>query len=401
MQDREILFFFTAEYPYGQGEAFIENELPYLLKRYREIRIFTGASGGEARAVPAGVTEISTLHARPGLAAVLRALTAVLFSPEIKELGSPFALRRFWFRLKVATLSYAHARAYATVIRSALPAGKENVTFYAYWCDDKAVSFLFLKKKFPHFRYYSRFHGWDLYAFRHQYDYLPFRKRLAGKLDGLFFISESGMRYFKEQYRPGATSSLRLSYLGTNDHGLNPVNDNRERLHVVSCSSVIGLKRLDLILNTLNALKVKVKWTHIGDGPLLEEIRQMSGNHPDIQVEFKGYMKPEQLFAYYSCTPVDFFINLSDTEGLPVSVMEALSMGIPVFARNVGAVSEAVTDERFLLNKSFDLEEAVSKITWYAHLSEDEKKSYRLSARQKWVRHFDAGNTYRKFCDQL
>ena len=32
------------------------------------------------------------------------------------------------------------------------------------------------------------------------------------------------------------------------------------------------------------------------------------------------------------------FINMSDSEGVPVSIMEALSIGIPVIARAVGGI---------------------------------------------------------------
>jgi len=39
---------------------------------------------------------------------------------------------------------------------------------------------------------------------------------------------------------------------------------------------------------------------------------------------------------YYASNPVDVFINTSSSEGLPVSIMEAMSFGIPVIATNVG-----------------------------------------------------------------
>jgi len=45
---------------------------------------------------------------------------------------------------------------------------------------------------------------------------------------------------------------------------------------------------------------------------------------------------------YYENNGVDLFINLSDIEGIPVSVMEAMSYGIPSIARDVGGISELV-----------------------------------------------------------
>lgn len=40
---------------------------------------------------------------------------------------------------------------------------------------------------------------------------------------------------------------------------------------------------------------------------------------------------------------------MSDSEGIPVSIMEAMSFGIPVIARNVGGMSEIVNEENGLL----------------------------------------------------
>lgn len=54
---------------------------------------------------------------------------------------------------------------------------------------------------------------------------------------------------------------------------------------------------------------------------------------------------------------------MSDSEGIPVSIMEAMSFGIPVIARNVGGMSEIVNEENGLLLENDDAEDAASKIS--------------------------------------
>lgn len=54
----------------------------------------------------------------------------------------------------------------------------------------------------------------------------------------------------------------------------------------------------------------------------------------------------------YSEHPVDVFINLSTNEGVPVSIMEAISFDIPIVATDVGGTSEIVTDETGILVSS-------------------------------------------------
>jgi glycosyltransferase involved in cell wall biosynthesis len=45
---------------------------------------------------------------------------------------------------------------------------------------------------------------------------------------------------------------------------------------------------------------------------------------------------------FYLTQPVDVFVNASTTEGVPVSIMEAMSFGVPVVATDVGGTGELV-----------------------------------------------------------
>ena len=56
---------------------------------------------------------------------------------------------------------------------------------------------------------------------------------------------------------------------------------------------------------------------------------------------------------------MNLFINLSDSEGIPVTIMDAFSVGIPVIARDVGGISEIVSNQNgVLLSSNGDIEEA-------------------------------------------
>ena len=51
--------------------------------------------------------------------------------------------------------------------------------------------------------------------------------------------------------------------------GQNPFN-NSGTFVMVSCSSIVNLKRIDRIVELLSLLRIKVKWYHFGEGPLLK-----------------------------------------------------------------------------------------------------------------------------------
>jgi glycosyltransferase involved in cell wall biosynthesis len=84
-----------------------------------------------------------------------------------------------------------------------------------------------------------------------------------------------------------------------------------------------------------------VRFAAVGQGPLESEVmaehaRSGLGN----AFSLLGY-RPDVLDVLAAA---DLFVLSSRQEGLPVALMEALALGLPVVATNVGGISEAVTD---------------------------------------------------------
>ena len=62
----------------------------------------------------------------------------------------------------------------------------------------------------------------------------------------------------------------------------------------------------------------------------------------DIDLHLFGHLDNNEIFNMYKNNSYDYFITLSESEGLPVSIMEAISCGIPVIATAVGGITEIV-----------------------------------------------------------
>ncbi len=58
-----------------------------------------------------------------------------------------------------------------------------------------------------------------------------------------------------------------------------------------------------------------------------------------------GYGSIDDLMLFFKENSVDLFINASITEGTPVSIMEAISCGIPIIATDVGGNPEIVSEK--------------------------------------------------------
>lgn len=96
------------------------------------------------------------------------------------------------------------------------------------------------------------------------------------------------------------------------------------------------------------------------------------------------------------------FINVSESEGIPVSIMEALSAGIPILATDVGGTSEAVQDEvGYLLDRDFEIDDAVRVIEKYINLPNIDQENFRNKAYQFWNKNYEAEKNYLEFYNNI
>lgn len=113
-----------------------------------------------------------------------------------------------------------------------------------------------------------------------------------------------------------------------------------------------------------------IQWTHIGGGKgfnaLQQQLQQLPAN---LTVHLTGAITNREVIGHYLHHPVDIFVNVSASEGLPVSIMEAISFNIPVIATNVGGTNEIVTSESgVLLDPHFSAQELADQIVGYMNI---------------------------------
>jgi glycosyltransferase involved in cell wall biosynthesis len=99
---------------------------------------------------------------------------------------------------------------------------------------------------------------------------------------------------------------------------------------------------------------------------------------------------------------VDLFINTSYTEGVPVSIMEAQSFGIPVIATDTGGVRELVKEGTgSLIPVDFSPLHLAKLIEKYSLLPAVEENKIRVNAFHNWNLNFNASSNYEDFIMQL
>lgn len=401
------LVIFTNNFPFGSGETFLEEEIGYLSKSFDRIHIFPLFYGNKksSRTLPKNVTfsepfihfDIKRDKINYLLAGVFN-LSPVAFA--VKE----FFQKRV-FKNKKHFQNWLGATLMTRILlkkrnrKSIFDKISDNSVLYFYW-GDKTSNIIPLIADRVQRPIVARFHGSDLYE-EIKGGYIPFRKTLLKHLTTAVFISQMGEDYLKNRY-PELNFETKLFRLGVPHKATaKPSDDNV--LRIVSCSYVVPIKRLHLIVEILKQLDFKVEWTHLGGGNYLDKIKEMCQSLPEnIQTTFVGQVSNAEVLNYYAQHFVDLFINVSESEGIPVSIMEAISAEIPVFATNVGGTSEIITDDfGELFPKDFSVIFFAERIKNYHQKSFEDKMLMRKNAYRFWSEHYNADDNYTAFANYL
>ncbi len=392
------LNFFTATFPYKTGEPIIENELPILANHFDSIRIFPHVfeKNDKKRSIPSNC-EVVQLSSFENLK-LQKSYFVLLFIFFFVELFYAPSLKYYMKNHKkwLSLLKIAAKKAqYIESNKLLLP----DAVNYSFWMNDWALVLTFLKKRSVISNFVFRCGGFDIWDERHEGNYLPFRYLIYKYADKGYPNAQIAEKYMKAK-TPFATK-IETKYLGTTDKGVNPSPDN-EPFTLVSVSSLIPLKRVDLIIEILTKISTPIRWIHLGDGSEMEMLKSKSEeNLQKHQVEFRGNVSNTELMQFFQDTPVNLFITTSSTESLPVSIQEAISFGIPVVATDVGGISEIVnTKTGFLIEKAFDIDE-VAKLIERLINNKSELSQLRKSSRKFWEENFNAQVVYNNFAHDL
>ena len=89
---------------------------------------------------------------------------------------------------------------------------------------------------------------------------------------------------------------------------------------------------------------------------MFDELKQSAERSlHSTEFHLMGNTANSEVMRRYGKMNVDVFVNVSENEGLPISIMEATSFGMPVIATDVGGTSEIVKngENGFLIEKDF------------------------------------------------
>ena len=165
---------------------------------------------------------------------------------------------------------------------------------------------------------------------------------------------------------------------------------------------MIPIKNLARLVEGISLLKFDFKWIHIGDGNIRNEIEFLATRLIPGKFDFKGQLFHEQVQEFLKTQPIDLFINVSKSEGIPVSIMEVFSFGIPCIATKVGGTPEIINEQNgILLSENPTSDEISQCIEVFYQLSKKEKEEKRMAAYKTWENDYNAEKNYNLFVEKV
>jgi len=141
---------------------------------------------------------------------------------------------------------------------------------------------------------------------------------------------------------------------------------------IVTVARLTKPKRIDLLIKAVENLKVEL---HIvGDGELRSDLEKMKS----ANVFFHGEIDDFQDFFRY-----DTFALISDSEGLPLSALEAMSCGLPLILSDVGGCNELIEKNGVIVENNIqDIDRAIMKCI-------ENKDNFSINSRELFDKKFN------------
>lgn len=396
----KALWLFTRQFPQGKGEAFLESALPVWREVFSEVRIFPMFEGEGRVELPGGVLverSWSDAFATASLGETVGNLGAFwhLLTNRDPRAGMP------WRELPEA-ISHARQLIHKAQLleQRSMPAyDPERVVLLSTWMEDWVNVLALLRRKHPSLRFSTMAHGWDLYEHRRRNGTIPYRSAQMEAVEHVLCISDPGAAHLAQRF-PAMADKVRITHLGTQDHGAGPWEPS-STLRVVSSAYLRHPKRIDKLARALARIQGPVHWVHFGDGPDLSALRTLVKQLPaHITVELPGSVPNTAVLEHYRTRSVDVFALISEDEGVPVSLMEAASFGIPLLANDVGGVRAVVTDISGVLLAADANEEQIA-LGVMAAAARSADPAGRAAVRRSWQERFFAPTNYRRIGELL
>lgn len=231
---------------------------------------------------------------------------------------------------------------------------------------------------------------------------------VAEHADRLIFITNVGQTNFLKYYPNIEKDKTSVILNGIDDLSKEQIDEIDEvaawtdaKYHICCVGTITPRKGQRIIIEALGnmdkELRTDVHVTFIGEGPermALEDYAKRNSFFDNIT--FMGAIDNREVYKYLY--RANIFILMSNNEGLPISIIEAMRQGLPIISTNVAGIPELVAEGKngLLIEPKT---EQLSKI--FNNLHKYDWKSMGTYSRERFEKEFTFDRMKTEYCDVL
>jgi len=184
-------------------------------------------------------------------------------------------------------------------------------------------------------------------------------ERIAGKFCSKIICVSDFDRNLALKYKIISPSKIIVIHNGI-EYSIHTFQPPMPNVQIVFVGRLAQPKDPLLLLKSFNSLsselKDKAEISIIGEGPKRKELEKfIKKNKLEEKIKLLGSISRERVFEVLRKS--DIFVLISNWEGFPYTIIEAMSSGLAIIASDVGGIKEALNDNCGILVKRGDGEE--------------------------------------------
>ena len=187
-------------------------------------------------------------------------------------------------------------------------------------------------------------HGWAFtegVSAKKQKIYAYLERFLAKLSDHIITVSEYDRQHgFK--YQVGSPELVETIHNGVPDIRMPTTKESNAVIKLIMVARFEDPKDQLFLIQSLLKLPKHLNWQidFLGDGPNLQKCKDLvENNNLESKIIFHGQSFKVKEFL----NQADVFVLISNYEGFPLTILEAMSTSLPIIASDVGGINESVT----------------------------------------------------------
>ncbi len=205
----------------------------------------------------------------------------------------------------------------------------------------------------------------------------PYLKELILNAKPFITISNYNKNLLIKKYSLSETD-ITVNYCGIDtDYFTMKLDSQSDIFTILSVSALKEIKGIKYLIDAcklLNDNNINFKCNIIGGGPDFEDLSEIiNSNNLNEKIFLVGIKTQDEIKEYLQNS--DIFVLPSLSEGIPIAVMEAMAMALPVIATNITGLPEIIIDNKNgYLVESSNSQQLAKKIKHLYHHPEIREK---------------------------